>query len=230
MRKGVFLFVVILCCLFLQTGCSGKLIFLAKQQISEYRECLFMSTGEDFVATFTSGKREEPYSYNGHKGRLVEFGVLSVKYNAVLNADSQPQYVLFIDTMQYEGLLEFNPIDNTYVADIAKNISCYADMYLRVYGGGVDEQMQMPCVSKNWQYSYKQAFDIAVKQFNDVLEKQLNNNNLKGEFFIKIVGDIAEVEFDICWYVCYIGQDKTMLACIISPNSGEVLASKVLVS
>ncbi len=185
-----------------------------------------MASCEDFIATFTSGKRESSYYYDGGSTRLVEFGVVSIKYTSKLTVDSVPQYLLFIDTMQYEGVLEFNPIDNTYVADICKNISSYADIYLRVYGGGVDEQMKLPCVSNNWRVSYKQAFDIAISHFEPTLRSQIVKNKINGEFFIKIVGDNVGDIFDICWYVSYLGKDGTVLACIINPNTGEILADK----
>ena len=225
MKKGVFLLTLFSVTMFC-VGCVSKLDFLARQNISEYRQCLFVSSGESFVATFTCGKRECSYNYDGVSNKLVDFGVLSIKYTTKLNLDNMPQYLLFIDTMQYEGVFEFNPIDNTYVADICKNISSYADIYLRVYGGGVDEQMKMICVSNSWKINYKQAFDIAIGCFEPILKCQVQKNKVNGEFFVKIVGENLENIFDICWYVGYVGQDDTVLACIINVNTGEIVAHK----
>ncbi len=187
---------------------------------------MFLAEGKDFVVSFTSGKREQLYKYDGIKTSLVDFGVLSVRYTNKLNADNMPHYTLFIDTMQYEGVLEFNPIDSTYVADIEKTVSDNADLYVRIYGGGIDDQMKMPCISQHWAVSYKQAFDIATDTFAEKLKTQISKNKLLGEFFIKIVGQGVGEDMTICWYISYLGRDKTTLTCIIDTATAKVLATK----
>ena len=169
MKKILCVLLVLGClCLF---GCNYKDNYIYRQNISEYRQNLFLVEGKDFVVSFTSGKREQLYKYDGVKTSLVDFGVLSVRYISKLNTDNVPHYTLFIDTMQYEGVLEFNPIDSTYVADIAKTVSDDADLYVRIYGGGIDDQMKMPCVSQHWAVSYKQAFDMTTNTFAEKLSK-----------------------------------------------------------
>lgn len=228
MNKRIFFALILIISISFLSGCNSNLLYLSRKVISEYRETLFAASVEDFNATFTSGKREASYFYDGMNSTLVEFGVLSIQYNGKLVAGTEPQYVLFIDTMQYAGFLQFNPIDGTYVADIEKCISNKADMYLRVYGGGVDDQTQMICISNNWKVSYKEAFNIAVDEFKPQLKTQIKNNRIQGEFFIKIVGDKLNQILNICWYISYLGEDGLTLACIIDVNTGEILAKKLI--
>ena len=225
MIKRIFLLIFLIPVLLL-SGCNVGFKIKAWQVVSEYRKCLFVANCEDFSATFTSGKRESSYSYDGVSSNLVEFGVLTVQFFSKLEPNNIPQYVLFIDTIQYEDILEFNPIDGTYVADIGKDISNKSDIYLRVYGGGINDQTKMKCVSNNWKVSYKQAFNTALQKFKPTLKKQIKHNSINGEFFIKIVGDKSDQTLNICWYVSYLGVDKTTLACIIDVYSGQIIAFK----
>jgi len=227
-KRIFFVIAMIVCSVLFVSGCNGKLTFMARRVISEYRECLFVANFKNFNATFTGGEREKYYRYDGFSTELVEFGAVSVSFSNPPKVNEQIQYVLFIDTIQYNGALEFNPIDNTYVADIEKNISPKADVYLRVYGGGVDEQSVMTCISKDWRISYKQACTIMLKEYKKELKSQTQSNKLNGEIFIKLVGEHVNNFNSICWYVNYIGRDGTNFVCIIDVNSGEIVGKKSL--
>ena len=158
MKKCLFLLIFIC---FLFNGCSSFLQGKCTRKISEYRSCLFYFKGENFIATFTSGKREKDFLYNGIKTRLVPFGVISIKYLSNFDIKESRDYMLLIDSRQYNGKLEYNPIDGTFVADICKEVTKDSDIYLRIWGGGTNDQAEMVCISKDW-VSYKSAFKEVV--------------------------------------------------------------------
>ncbi len=206
-------------------GCSGYIYLKGSKYISEYRSCLFYLKSEDFIATFTSGKRERNFFYNGKKTSLVPFGVLAVKYLSNVDIAESRECVIFIDSMQYTGNLEYNPVDGTFVFDVGKEITQDSDIYLRLFGGGINDQAHMKCVSKGW-ISYKKAFDIATKKMKPAFDNYIKNGKLKGEFFIKIVGE-QSLE-NLSYYVQFVGKDKKYLVVLVDVYTGEISYTKGL--
>lgn len=219
-RKSLLISAFIICLLFITlfSGCSG-LYIKASKYISEYRSCLFFLKSEDIIATFTSGKREKEFYYDGKNTRLVPYGVLSVKYTSPVDIEKERNFVLLIDSLQYTGKLEYNPIDGTFVADIGKEITENSDIYVRLWGGGVSDQAHMYCVSQDF-IDYKEAFKIAVNHMGDSLKKYIHSGKLKGEFFIKFVGE--RVLDEMSYYVQFVGQDKKSIVVLIDVFSGEI--------
>lgn len=216
--------VALLCVGLLLTGCSANISTLVKKNLSEYRSGICYGESANFNATFTTGKREDPYVLNGKKEKLVEFGVLTITFNE--EPTTPPSYTLMIDTLQYSGKLERNPFNGTYVADICREVSDSTDVYLKVLGGGVNESVNLTNVSKYWEVSYKKALKIAGDEFSEVLQNYIKGSSLKAEVFLKIVGDLDDGTKNIYWYVCVLCQNGDTLACIVDPQTGEILARK----
>ena len=207
------------------SGCSGGLYLKSKMQISEYRSCLFYLKSEDFVAAFTSGKREKDFFYDGKKTRLIPFGVIAVKYLSDVDINSEYEFMLLIDSRQYIGKLEYNPVDSTFVADIGKEITEDSDIYLRLWGGGISDQAHMECLSKNW-VSYKNAFKEAIKSNQESIKKHIKGNRIRGEFFIKIVGETSLQH--LAYYVQFIGAGKKGFVSLVDVYSGNITYTKDL--
>jgi|GEM_PF-3298008 len=220
MKKCLFL---LFCIPFLFSGCGRY--YTLKSKISEYRACLFYLKSEDFVATFTSGKREKEFYYNGVSTTLVPYGVIAVKYLSDVPIDEKREYMLLIDSLQYTGELEYNPIDGTFVADIGKEMSKDSDIYLRLWGGGITDQAYMECVSKTW-IDYKAAFKTATEHMKSKLKPYIKSGKLNGEFFIKFVGERA-LE-NVSYYIQFVGEDKKSFVCLIDVYSGKVTYTKGL--
>ncbi len=215
--------IFVLCCvvgLIVLQGCSVSKYKLVMRQVSEYRKSIFVGEADNFSATFTTGKREDPYVYDGSKASMVEFGVLSVKFGSDI-ADN-PEYILFIDTLQYSGKLERNPYDNTYVADIEHEISSNADIYLKIYAEGINEHITMVSKSKDWKIGYKQAIRLAVDEWDSIVYSYIDGKQLSAEVFVKIVAD-GEQKY---WYVSMLCPNGDNYTCLIDVNSGEILARK----
>ena len=215
--------IVVITCV-IMFGCKQSNYSLMQRNLSEYRKVLYVADTPNFYATFTTGKRENPYLLNGTSEKKVEYGVLTVKFNKEIY--TQPTYTLLIDTIQYSGKLEKNPFDNTYVADIGREVSDAADINLKVVVEEINDNINMDNASVGWKINYKKALNIATEEFKDILPNYIVNNVLNAETYVKIVGSTDEELSNIYWYVSIICQNGDSFACIIDPNNGEILARK----
>lgn len=197
----------------------------ATRCLSEYRECLFYLKSEDFVATFTSGKREKDFSYDGTKTRLVPYGVLVVEYFSPIDDLGDRHFVILIDSMQYTDELEYNPIDGTFVCDLGVEVCDDSDLYLRLWGGGVSDQAYMQCLSNRF-IGYKKALKVAIEHFKSELSDYKSGLKFSGEFFIKFVGDKSLD--NLSYYIQFIGQDKRSFICLVGAYTGEIGYTKSL--
>lgn len=208
--------------IFLQ-GCSVNKNRVLLKSVSEYRKNLYVGETQGFTITFTTGKREEPYATDGVRGKMVGFGVLSVKYESKLPDDLY--YEMFIDTVQYGGKLEFNPYDNSYVADIMKEVSSKDDIYLKIYNHDINIHATLKCVSREWKVSYKDAIRIVSQDMGSDLYDYIDGNKLNAECFVKIVSEDQEMN-KIYWYVHVVCKNGDTYTYLIDVNSGEILAKK----
>ena len=205
----------------LMIGCSAGFSGVAERSISEYRKNLFVAINDDLGVSFVTGKREEPYQYDGRCGELAEFGVLTVKFKESFVGVS-PSFTLYIDSFQYNGSLEFNPFDGTYVADIEKEFNDNVDISLRLHAGGKDYDMPLECISKNFAINYKQAFDLAVHAMQSLIELHIKDGKLEGEIFIKFVGDNTMQLDTVYYYILFVPVEGDSVSCLIDVE-GNVL-------
>ncbi len=224
MKKGLFFVVCMLFLGFIFTlsGCN-YLYVLSKKVISEYRSCLFYLKSEDVVVTFTSGKRESDFFYDGKHTYMLEYGVVVLKPLSAYDITDKWEYVLLIDSLQYNGILEYNPVDGTFVADIGKEIEEDSDIYIRFWGGGISDQAHMKCVSSGF-ISYKEAFKVAVNKLGPVIKRYKKGLKIKGEFFIKFVGE--ESLSNMSYYVQFVGENKENYICLVDVYTGKIKLTK----
>lgn len=210
-------------CLFFLFGCknnnSGQTSNKYESYLSEYRKNLFMNKTSTYLVTLTSGMRESDYNMNGEKTNLVDFGVITVKFDKLF-AGSKLQFELKVDNDTYVGEFERNPYDNSFVYDIGKQVG--DNSVINVYIVDFDERLDLKCVSNNWQYNYKEALNIFTNNHKNQIESLTKDNNLQGEIYIKIVAENNNLN-DIYWYCLLVSNNGQMFASLISVNTGEIL-------
>ena len=151
-------------CLLLCFGCSNlKKIEGGQQIVSEYRKNLFVGNGSCFTITFTSGEREQDYIMDGKHTKMVDFGVITIKFISIPNNFSS-QFELNVNKDKFAGQLERNPYDGTYVFDIEKQVEDGAS--INIYLVDFDEYVSLSCLSKNWKTTYTQAKNIFMEKYN----------------------------------------------------------------
>ena len=220
-KKIILSITFIILSMFLLNACSkvNNHQELSTNVLSEYRKNLFVSRTNFCTATFTSGQREENYIMDGNNTKLVDFGVLTVKFNSY-TSQSLPKFELKINNDLYAGEFEHNPYDNTFVFDIQKQVN--DNDTLNLYLVDFDQSTLMQCFSKTWKVNYKQAQNIFTEKYKTEIEGHLTDNILKGEVYIKIVSDDKELK-NFYWYVLLVCQNGDMYSSLIDVNSGEIL-------
>lgn len=197
---------------------------LAQDSLSEYRKNFYFGTCEQFSVTFTTGKREDPFLYDGKRENLVEYGVITVKFKTTM--EETPKYVLIIDSWQYSGTFEFNHFDGTYVADIQQETKTSSDIFVRIFSSYSSKSMQLTCESDNWKIDYKKALKIATTEFAEELKNYYHEGNFLLETYIKIVSESHHSIDNTFWYIYFISKNGDSLVCLVNPYSGEIVAKK----
>lgn len=219
-KFSIFIFIPLLCCLFFITGCKTNPFEFSKEVVSEYRSNLFMVKTNTFLATFTSGEREENYVMEGEKSNLVEFGVLTLTFETVF--ENLPQFELNINDTKFTGQLQKNPFDNTFVFDIEKKIEDNAEIVLYIVD--LDETAKLVNVSNSWTSTWLDALDIFTTNYKSELSSHIKDNKFLGEFYIKIVSNDKSLD-NIYWYVLCICKNGDVISCLIDPITNVILQS-----
>lgn len=191
----------------------------AHTYISEYRKNLFVNKTGSLLATFTSGEREKEYDLSGFKTPLVEFGVLTVKFNMDVG-DILPTFELSVNDKIFNGQLEKNPFDGSFVYDIECQVDDEDDITLKLID--FEQNLRLVCVSKNWKSSWEDAVEVFNQKFNKELTMHTKDGKFLGEIYVKIVSDGRDLE-NIYWYVLCVLQDGNIYSCLINPNTLEVI-------
>lgn len=225
MRKSKFILIsfCLVFCLFFLFGCknnnNGQLHQSYEENLSEYRQNLFVCKTEDYLVTLTSGKRETNYIMDGKTSTLTDFGVITVKFEK-LPASGKLQFELKVDADTYVGEFEINPFDNTFVYDISKQVS--DESAVSLYLVEFDETLNLECLSKNWEVDYKEALNIFAEKHASEISENMVNKTLKGEIYIKTVAENTNLS-DIYWYCLLVCESGEMYASLISVNTGTVV-------
>ncbi len=219
--KKVLISFCLLICLFFLCSCGdgGKQENMLEASLSEYRKNLFIYKNSNYLVTFTSGERENDYIMNGEKSKMVDFGVITLKF-AKPFAGSKLQFELKVNDDTYAAEFERNPYDNSFVFDIEKQVNddCSISLYLVDF----DETVKMECVSKTWKYTYLNALEIFANFHKKEINPLMKDGNLQGEIYIKTVAEDNNLS-DIYWYVLLVCKNGEMYANLISVTTGQIM-------
>lgn len=225
MILSFFACIVVFCGLAL-AGCNNKYYALTKENIAEERHNLFVGESENISATFMCGYREEDYVINGYNTTLIPFGVVTVEVKSEnITKNDSASYSLLIGTNRYDGIMEQNPFDGTYVADIKQLITISDDLTLDFTLGSFSQKINLKNISDSWQVTYDQALKIACDELKPFI-KSMTDNTFLGETYIKIIYDNKIQENSYFWYVNFVGRKGESHSIIIHPVTGEILAKK----
>ena len=224
MRKLVVFFLVLINS-FLLGGCN-KYYKLTKSSIAEIRHNVFVGSSDNLDITFMSGKREKDYVINGYNTELVDFGIITITIKNPNLKLSDPTFALTIDTLRYEEVLEKNPFDGTYVADIGVVVdNSLSSMTIKVFMGELIEEIQLNNLSYDWKLNSYDALKLACKTLKNEL-KSLITNEFLGEVYIKIIKDTIVDDGSYYWYVNFVSRNGIYHSTIIDPLTSEILAKK----
>lgn len=205
-------------------GCHSKLNQTVQEKLSEVRFNLFSGGNDEIAVRFTSGFREDPYVLNGVSQNKKEFGIITVKFlKEISSKTAMPNFVITIESMDYDGEFELNPFDQTFVQDIETFVLdnttvsikiCYADF---VFEGDLKN------VSKDFSINHKDALNVFVKEYKKDIQALLKNKT-DFEVYVKILNDPSLNLDKNYFYVCLISNSGNSFSAIIDPYSGIILA------
>ena len=219
-----FFLLIFICPLFL-FGCnSANLKAIVNEKLSEVRFNLFSASNDEINIKFTSGFREDPYILNGKSENKKEFGVITVKFLKNLpNTNASPNFVITIEDMDFDGVFELNPFDQTYVQDIETFVLDDSNVTIKIMFGELNFETSLKNVSKEFSINHKDALNIFIKEF----EKDINlllKNGKDFEVYVKIISDPNFSLDKNYFYVCLISNSGISFSLIIDPLSGQILA------
>lgn len=211
----------------LLSGCfSNKYYNLSVNKLAENRHNLYYGENESVETTLITGTRESDYVINGYCTQSIEFGVVTFKLLASVEFAGNPLYSLTVGTTRYDGALEQNPFDGTYVADVKTLINSTEKIIAKLMMGDFVQEIELVSVTSNWQINYDQALEIACKELKSDLEGFMDNGEFAGEVYVKIINDDDVDNKVYYWYVNFVNRSGKNVAVIIDPNTKEILAKK----
>ena len=223
--KKLYLSLLSTVCVFILCGCGYSRIYdMAHSNVAECRQVMYVGKTNNLSVNLISGTREQNYVVNGYCTDSISFGVLTFKILTDINIDTA-NYVLTIGTTRYDGILERNPYDNTYMCDVKTLINTNDVITAKIIAGEFVESVELNNITADWNVNSDNALKLAVSELTKELKTFIENDEFKAECYIKIVND-DEVNEMYYWYVSFVGRNGKTYAVIIDPISNEILAKK----
>lgn len=221
--KKIFLgtILVVICLVF--SACGTDKVDIALSNLAEVRYNVFSAENDNFIATFMSGKRENPYIVNGICEDVVDFGMLTVKYK-VEDRPMVAQYKLKINEQEFTGNLEYNTYDGTLMVDINRTVDDDANIELTVITDKEEISITLTPKTKDLEITWRSALEIAINELGDTYQSYINKGKLNGEMYVKVITDLNGSFDTYYWYVSVVGYNGSTNGVIIDPHTGEVIA------
>ena len=123
-----------------------------------------------------------------------EFGVVTITFlKEIEDKNTLPSFVITINDMDFDGELELNPFDQTYVQDIETFVLDDATISIKVMWNNYSFESTLKNISKNFNINHSKALNIFIKEYKKDI-KNLLKNNVDFEVYIKILNDPNFVE------------------------------------
>ncbi len=218
---------VLICCLIMVSGCSNKIYNKVVLNVAEVRQNLFTGKTDNIEVSLMSGMREEDYVVNGYCSTPIEFGVLTFKVNNQVVMPEQVNYVLTVGTARYDGVLEHNPFDGSYVADLKRIIDSEDVISAKIIAGEFVDSVELISVTKDFNVDFNQALKIACSELDNSLKQFIENSSFRAECYVKLIND-DEILNVYYWYVNFVGVNGNTVSVIIDPITKQIMAKKTV--
>lgn len=201
------------------SGCASDLKSDVTSNLSDVRYSIFAGETSGARAFFMSGLRENPYGYDGVSNKKTQFGLVELWLDT--KPETNPHFTVTVGQKTFAGVLEENPYNHTYMADIGKILESDEGVFLTVEG--VMDNMQLVAVSEEWQVQYASALEIAVAELEQELSALYEKRKFQGECYLKIACPTGGINQPYYWCFSYVGQNGESGSIMIDVNSGEIL-------
>lgn len=194
---------------------------LAIKNTSEMGEQCFSGKKDMTILKLMTGQRENPYSLNGKHEENKDFALLIFK-TAETNVES-PTYIININGTSYNGILEQNPYDNTFVADLGISVPQNAEITATVAIKNTEYEFELSNINSAWQISFEKAREIGIVALKEDLENCLKGKDLNCELYVKAITDTKGTLSSYFYHVSFIDSNGNSKGVVIDVNTGEIL-------
>lgn len=227
MKKKILIFALLAISTLSLSACGQSSVDL-KNYLIEERTNLFTASDDIYSTTFSTGKREADYNFDGVINEMQDFGILTLSRNdnSSLATDTYT-YILTINDEQHTGFLTKNPTDNNYSADLGVTAKNDDIIKVQISFTGYTFNKDMSNISNEFSVDSNAALKIANKQLKEDIEN-VTQDNAKIEVVMKILKDYSSGDLkNYYWYVGVVSTNGETLGILIDSSSGNVVAKKV---
>lgn len=216
-------FVILICSLF--SGCGVGLKNKVYNNLSEMVDFVVVGVADDVSVSLMCGRREVDYKINGVSTELVPYGVLTLCLGEELDSSMEVKYVLFVGTKKFQGEMQKNPYDSTWVADIKTIIDKNENISIEISVGQEMFSLKLKPVDGDWIITSNEVVDILIKEYKNELKNMVLDGVLEGEIYIKLINEQTIEYYRYYYYVSVVDRKGGSLNFLLSPKTKEILAS-----
>lgn len=218
--KKMLAFVLILFSAFLLFGCTGNSDI--NSSFSEITRVYYngISPGGEINASISVGEREQPYIIDGKHGQNVDFSLIVVKCNFEVK-DYEITVDFFTDNQKNSVNLEFNPLNNTFMADLGIKLdenATYSLIYKNI-------AIEFNKSSDDFKIDYKKAIDKSIEALGSAIDEYYSGDVFKGECYLKILNKPNDDFLQLYWIFTVIGENGNSNNVLIDLQNGDVVLS-----
>ena len=215
-------FVVILCSCF--SGCGVRTKTMVWNNIAEIVDFVVCGEKNDMSISLMCGRREVLYSLDGVATELIPYGIITVCVPNNMQVDNI-EYVLFVGVNKYNGSMQKNPYNNTWVADIKTAVNQNDNISIDIYLDDNKYSTKLNRVDQDWVVSSNEIVDnILLSKYKQQVGKFIVDNEFAGEVYVKLINDDTYSNW-FYYYLSIQGKDGSNMSVLISPETAEILAS-----
>lgn len=212
-----FVFVIIFC-LYALCGCGKDYIHIIYDNLSDIREIMYEGSNDLCYASLICGQREKDYILNGVSTTLVPFGIITCE--GICGEDID--YILIVNGTNYEGVLQKNPFEDNYMADIGKIVD-FDEVTLHININEKTIELKLFRVDNEFKYKSSDVIKFVSNEYRDVIKQFIERGVFKGEVYLKILSDENSGEKKF-WYFNIISTNGKSFVVVISPYNLNVLS------
>lgn len=194
---------------------------LVNKNISEMGEFCFSAQNSISDVKIYTGKRENPYLLNGVHEQCKPFALLTFRTNE-LDVQS-PTFIAQINDQSYNGILEQNPYDNTFVTDLEVCIPEDAQIKVTITIKNNQYEYDVKNINKDWNLTFEDAKNIGIEHLTNEIQKCKKGKKINAEFYVKAITDTNGLFDSFYYYVSMIDTEGNSHNIVIDVNSGEII-------
>ena len=213
MKKYICFLFLAVCFLF--AGCKEtvKIYDVMSEQTSLY----FYGKADEFECNISVGKREERYIVDGIHGKTVDFSLVTLKVDEVV--DDRVEIVLELNGKNSTIVLELNPLNMTYMADLGYGLK--GDDSIKIVYNECEAVLNN--ISNSFNVDYKKAIDISMSELGREIEDFYKNKVLSCEGYLRIVEGERFGQQGYFWLFNIVGKEKSSSNILISVDDEKII-------